>query len=142
VLSKVIAFLRHEPSLLAPVKAQVERREEEGTLRPRVVLGLPSQIGSHLQIPCHPHQEKKGFHIPHRDDETMRYRKVLQDMYRFYSDSNEELYRLMRQLGPGIGWSGKFPGSYEELLEVLKNVDEGKLGSAESPLAGTRKKRP
>lgn len=60
-------------------------------------------------------------------------------MNRYYSDSNEELYRLMRQLGPGIGWSGKFPGSNEELLDVLKSLDEGKFGSAESPIAGGRK---
>ena len=35
-------------------------------------------------------------------------KEVLDELYRFYEHPNEELYRLLHSLGPGIGWSGKF----------------------------------
>ncbi len=34
--------------------------------------------------------------------------EVLRELRGFYAHPNEELYRLMAALGPGIGWRGRF----------------------------------
>ena len=32
----------------------------------------------------------------------------LRELYRFYAQPNEDLYRLLERMGPATGWTGRF----------------------------------
>ena len=50
-----------------------------------------------------------GFILPKHEVEKIP-AEAIQELYRFFARPNEQLFRLMDALGPGIGWRGSFAG--------------------------------
>ena len=51
-----------------------------------------------------------GWSLPLGEKNAMeKYAGALDLLYRYYANANEDLYSLLGSLGPGVGWSGKFP---------------------------------
>ena len=38
-----------------------------------------------------------------------RYNATLASLYKYYARANEDLYSLVKALGPSSGWAGRFP---------------------------------
>ncbi len=54
-----------------------------------------------------------GWSLPLSDRDAMvHYAATIDSLYRFYARANEDLYGLMRSLGPALGWTGTFPTAY------------------------------
>ena len=51
-----------------------------------------------------------GWSLPLGEKNAMeKYASTLDMLYSYYANANEDLYSLLDSLGPGVGWSGKFP---------------------------------
>lgn len=53
-------------------------------------------------------KRESGWSLPMGEDVRGLYEETLEDLHAYYVEANEQLYRLMEELGPGAGWEGKW----------------------------------
>ena len=69
-----------------------------------------------------------GWSVPMSDRHAKtRYNSTLASLYEYYARANEDLYSLMKSLGPSSGWTGRFP---DAPAKAATQEEHGKGSSA------------
>ncbi|GAX77034.1 hypothetical protein CEUSTIGMA_g4481.t1 [Chlamydomonas eustigma] len=122
VLDRAISFLGQSISLKHPAGHVVQQRGatklrsnqpgKDGQVNKGNLVIARSKDGLNHAFLA---KNSSGWSLPLKDaDALTKYAHTLEELYKFYSHPNKELYRLMEALGPSSGWTGKFPARMAE----------------------------
>ncbi|GAX77033.1 hypothetical protein CEUSTIGMA_g4480.t1 [Chlamydomonas eustigma] len=102
VISKAISFLGQDLALLQPP----HHGHKENTLK---YMAATTDLNNAFLS-----KTTSGWSLPLKDgDAVQKYNSTIEKLYKFYAHPNQELYRLLKTMGPSSGWHGEFPADLE-----------------------------